>query len=399
MMAPLYTTTLAEIADLNPALGEALRDDEPVTFIPMSAVDAEMATTDSSTVRPYSEVSKGYTPFVDGDVLVAKITPCFENGKIAQARLGRRVGFGSTEFHVVRPHPNRADARYLLHFLRQERVRLEGERKMTGSAGQRRVPEHFLAGLRIPLPPLTEQRRIAQLLDNADALRAKRRSVRDRLNTLSQSVFIDMFGDPDTNPKGWSKTVLGELISVGPQNGLYKPASDYGTGTPILRIDAFYDGMITDLATLKRVRLSDEEQALYGLHPDEIVINRVNSREYLGKSALIPALSEPTVFESNMMRFGVHGDSVRPTFLIHYLQTGFVRSRILQSAKDAINQSSINQQDVKALPVLVPPMAVQVLFAQRLASTARLDALNRDSLTELDSLFASLQDRAFAGEL
>ena len=78
-----------------------------------------------------------------------------------------------------------------------------------------------------------------------------------------------------------------------------------GTGTPILRIDGFYDGVVTGLTTLKRVRVTDEEQSLYGLHPGEIVINRVNSREYLGKSAQIPFLSEPIVFESNMMRFDI----------------------------------------------------------------------------------------------
>ena len=198
----------------------------------MAAVDADSVTAVDRETRSYSEVSKGYTPFIDGDVLVAKITPCFENGKIAQARLSRRYGFGSTEFHVVRPRSDRVDARYLVHFLRQERIRKQGESRMTGSAGQRRVPEHFLAGLTIPLPPLPEQRRIAEILDKADALRAKRRAALAQLDTLTQSIFLDMFGDPATNPKGW------------PVDALRNIADTTSGGTPKRDVDAYFGGPI-----------------------------------------------------------------------------------------------------------------------------------------------------------
>jgi type I restriction enzyme S subunit len=97
---------------------------------------------------------------------------------------------------------------------------------------------------------------------------------------------------------------LGDSIVGGPQNGLYKHSSSYGEGTPILRIDGFYGGLIDDAASLKRLRLTSEELEKYRLRPDDIVINRVNSPEYLGKSALVPFMKEPTVFESNMMRLG-----------------------------------------------------------------------------------------------
>src|ERR1700687_2468903 len=123
MSVALRTARLIDVAELNPRFVESLEMNTLVSFVPMSAVSAERASTISTEERPYREVSKGYTPFLDGDVLVAKITPCFENGKIAQASLPHRIGFGSTEFHVVRPRAGEADARYLLHFLRQEHVR------------------------------------------------------------------------------------------------------------------------------------------------------------------------------------------------------------------------------------------------------------------------------------
>jgi len=208
-----------------------------------------------------------------------------------------------------------AEPRFVSHFFQTPDYWAQIAKSARGVA-QPGVNATTLKALKIPLPPLPEQRRIAEILDKADALRAKRRAALAQLDTLSQAIFHDMFGDPATNPKGWPQKPLGALITDGPQNGLYKPASEYGSGTPILRIDAFYDGVVTKLPSLKRVRISAEEQLLYALHEGEIVINRVNSREYLGKSAVIPELSEPTVFESNMMRFDVDREIVNTVYLI-----------------------------------------------------------------------------------
>jgi len=399
MSNAIRTAKLTEIAELNPGLAESLESETPVSFVPMSAVTAETASTTGGEERSYGQVSKGYTPFLNGDVLIAKITPCFENGKIAQATLSHRFGFGSTEFHIVRPRADKAEARYLLHFLRQERIRRDGERKMTGSAGQRRVPEHFFASLEIPVPPLEKQRRIAEVLDRAEALRAKRRAALAQLDMLTQAIFLDMFGDPAANPKRWPRLRLGDVIAIGPQNGIYKPASDYGSGTPILRIDTFYDGAVTKLATLKRVRLSEDERNLYGLHISDILVNRVNSMEYLGKCALIPELQEPTVFESNMMRLAVDRGRIEPRYVVQFLQTGFIKSQILTAAKHAVNQSSINQVEVKGFRVNVPPISLQREFSGRVAAVEKLKAVQRVSLAEMDAFFAALQYRAFRGEL
>ena len=213
-MATASSVPLAQVAALNPRLLKTLSDQTPISFVPMAAVSAEEAMVTSPMERPYVEVRKGYTYFESGDVLVAKITPCFENGKIAEAVLPRQYGFGSTEFHVVRPKSGQLEGRYLHYFLRQTRIRIEGERRMTGSGGQRRVPEDFLAQLVIPLPPLPEQRRIAAILDQADALRAKRREALAQLDSLTQSIFIEMLGNPVDNPNGWEVAPLGEVGSL-----------------------------------------------------------------------------------------------------------------------------------------------------------------------------------------
>ena len=197
--------TIDVVAQVNPTLAAADRPDldEIVCFVPMAAVSEETLSIEAQAERPFSEVAKGYTPFKRGDVLVAKITPCFENGKMALAdNLAHELGFGTTEFHVFRPS-ERITGPYLFNFLRAPAVRKAGAMKMKGAAGQRRVPADFFAALQIPLPPLAEQKRIAGILDAADALRAKRREAIAQLDTLLQSTFLDMFGDPVTNPMGW----------------------------------------------------------------------------------------------------------------------------------------------------------------------------------------------------
>lgn len=331
-----------------------------------------------------------------GDVLVARMPDPLGRACIFPGVSKRSVTV--VDVCIIRPKANSLDNLWLMHCLNASECRNQIAGFATGTT-RSRISRGNLVKIKIPLPPLDEQRRIAAVLDKAEELRAKRRAVLALLDSLGQAIFLEMFGDPVTNPKGWQVVKLADLIVEGPQNGLYKHASDYGSGTPILRIDAFYDGAVTKLSNLKRVRITEDEQKLFGLRSDDIVINRVNSMEYLGKSALIPELSEPTVFESNMMRFAVDPYQVNPRYFVDFLQSSFIKGQIINSAKHAVNQSSINQQDVKGFQVNVPPLNLQHEFARRIAAVEKLKAVHRAALSELDALFASLQYRAFRGEL
>jgi type I restriction enzyme S subunit len=159
-------TKLTEVCTLNPAKpkSDQIASDLPVTFVPMAAVDAESGTIANPSIREYSSVAKGFTSFQENDVLMAKITPCMENGKSAIAlSLSNGIGFGSTEFHIFRPSAA-ALPEYVFHFIRQESFRKSSEANMTGSVGQKRVPASFLNEYDFPLPPLAEQRRIVAKL-------------------------------------------------------------------------------------------------------------------------------------------------------------------------------------------------------------------------------------------
>lgn len=288
------------------------------------------------------------------------------------------------------------DKNYLWHTLSHVEKTLLGKGR---GATFLQVNKDDIQSLNISLPPLAEQKRIAAILDKADEIRRKREQTIAKLDQLAQSIFVEMFGDAATNPKKWPCIKLSELIKTGPQNGLYKPSNDYGSGTFILRIDAFYDGVVTKIDNLKRVRLSENEISLFGLNKEDIVINRVNSLDYLGKSALIPQLKEPTVFESNMMRFAVDVNRLEPLYLVTFLQSKFIKNQILSCAKNAVNQSSINQQDVKGFLVNLPPLSLQKNFVKRKQAIEKLKYENIAALTKQTQLFASLQHQAFTGNL
>jgi type I restriction enzyme S subunit len=196
---------------------------------------------------------------------------------------------------------------------------------------------------------------------------------------------------------------FGELISDGPQNGLYKPASFYGDGTLIVRIDAFYDGTIAAWGELKRVRLTDKERSQFALRNDDILVNRVNSPKFLGKCALVRKLKEPCVYESNMMRLRLDTSRALPDYAILYLQSlpGLVELR--KNAKHAVNQSSINQEDVKGAMFNLPPLPEQQEIVRRVqglfALADQLEARLAKARGQVEKLTPSLLARAFAGQL
>ena len=190
---------LSDLAEVNPR-SPSPTDGETVSFVAMADV-SESGVIDNVELR---KTSTGYTPFAVGDVLVAKITPCFENGKGAHVQgLPTRCGLGSTEFHVLRPRSTTSD-RYLYHLTRTSQFRLRGEGLMSGSAGQRRVPTEFFSRYAVRLPPLEEQRWIAEILDTIDeTIQATERVIVKRTAKL-EGLIEELAGR-------WTRTAIAHL--------------------------------------------------------------------------------------------------------------------------------------------------------------------------------------------
>lgn len=395
------TVPLTEVAAINPRFERSAFPDpmELVSFVPMAQVSEAAGAILNEGCRRLIDVQKGFTPFSDRDVLVAKITPCFENGKIAHARIRKRAGFGSTEFHVIRAASSRLDDRYLFHFLRQPSIRALGEKRMTGSGGQRRVPKPFLESLQIPLPSLEEQRRIAAILDKADALRAKRREAIAKFDQLLQSVFLDMFGDPVSNPKHWSETaLLGDVADI--VSGITKGRR---TTLPTRKVPYLAVSNVQDRAlkldVIKMIEATDDEIDRYRLVPDDLLLTEGGDPDKLGRGALWNGELNECIHQNHVFRVRLTSKNLHPMFLSWLVGSARGKRYFAKQAKQTTGIASINMRQLRGFPLLVPPIALQERFADlaKRLQTQRV-SIQRDT-ERLDALFASLRHRAFSGTL
>lgn len=287
---------------------------------------------------------------------------------------------------------------YLLRYLKSP-VGIAQIRSKTRGAVRDNLAFSSLSDVNIPIGSILEQRKIIKLLSDAERLLEKRQISISYCDKLIQDAFYKFFGDPYYNTRNFPVVKLGECFSLEPQNGVYVPLSEYGKGTKILRIDSFNDGQTISVENLKKVNISGEVIEKYSLVENDIIINRVNSRELLGKIGIVPHLEESVVFESNMMRFAVKEKVIRPTYLLKLFLSPFIKSQIRRAAKDAVNQSSINQQDIKSINIVLPPIELQKSFEYVVERTNQIKQKLISSQIELKKLYWSISSSAFRGNL
>ena len=244
---------LIDVCDINPR-AQAIDDNLEVSFVAMPDV-SEDGKINTGNIRSYCEVKKGFTCFQEGDVLFAKITPCMENGKGALAvGLKNGIGCGSTEFHVLRPNTEILQGKWLYYFTSWSAFRKDAERHMTGSAGQKRVPKAYLEKYELQIPTLSEQLYQVKSLDRVKAVIELRKRELRNLDDLIKARFVEMFGNPITNAKGWD---VAELNSVcdGIGDGLHgTPEYDENGEYPFINGNNLMDGVIDITPTTKMVK-------------------------------------------------------------------------------------------------------------------------------------------------
>jgi type I restriction enzyme S subunit len=385
---------LEDIAEINPAPPRGLPGSETVAFVPMASV-SETGSMRVLEHKLVSELNGGYSNFRSGDILLAKITPCFENNKIALADIDTDHGFGSTEFHVIRAQTSVLDSRYLINFLRQDALREAGTRRMTGSAGQKRVPRLFLANLMVPLPPINEQRRIAAILDQADDLRRKRRQSLTLLDDFVTSVFIKFFGDPVTNERHWNLLPIGDLdikIADGNYAEKYPSAADFlDDGVPFVRAENLRD-MTIDGSNMRFISIEKHAKLRKGhLHTDDVLIT---TRGRIGEVALVPASYSGANVNAQIVILRSQSRNITPLYLAHVLRFYRIRS-VLQSYQTGVALKQLPIRSLRAIKIPLPPQSDQQRYAQAMAEIHSLKKTTQQSEATLDRLFASLQHRAF----
>lgn len=298
-------------------------------------------------------------------------------------------------FRVV-PKANRVEKNYLRHVI--EMALVEMERHLHGATMQHVNRAEFL-GTRIPLPPLPEQRRIAAILDQAEALRAKRRTALAKLDTLAQSIFIEMFGDPATNLKGFPITEVGDLADV--QGGLQVTTArkDHPIEVPYLRVANVYRSSL-DLSVIKLIRATEAEIARTALKKgDLLIVEGHGNAEEIGRSALWDGSVELCIHQNHIIRARFDQRKIDSIFACAYLNSPAGRRHLLRAGKTTSGLNTISVSEVRGTPIAMPPLPLQKTFANRLRVFGRLKETHESSLAHLDSLFATLQHRAFRGEL
>lgn len=250
--------------------------------------------------------------------------------------------------------------------------------------------------VKVPLPPLAEQRRIAAILDKADALRAKRREAITKLDQLLQSVFLDMFGDPVTNPKGWVKRELSEICDPSDRvnYGVVQPGDDFAGGVPLVRVGDIEGGHL-DASSIKTI--DPEIEAAYGrsrLKGSELLVSCVGS---IGTIASVPMSAVGYNIARAITRVPL-ADPESRSFVRECLRTSGVQRYFAEKTR-TVSQPTLNVSFVKSAPIICPPASLVWKFC-RLADAVEQKMQSMGSSEVMTAqLFQSLQEQAFSGQL
>jgi len=378
----------------------------------MAAVDARTGAISQQETRPYGLVKKGYTYFADGDVLFAKITPCMQNGKHAIARsLIDGLGFGTTEFHVIRPGPN-VTAEWVHSFIRQPWVLQEATRYFTGAVGQQRVPEHFLADLDLPLPPIPEQRRIAGILKEQMAeVEQARKATEAQLEAaraLPAAYLREVFESEEA--KNWPRKKIGDVAKV--QSGYaFKSEWFVESGIRLLRNANVFQGHLAwdDVVYLSNSRRGEFED--YELQKGDVILSLDRPVVKNGlKVARVTDNDLPSLLLQRVGRFRITG-GVLPEFLYSFLQTPrFIRA--ITGHDQSLGVPHVSPGQVEDVEIPIPPIPVQhqtvAMVREQTANAEKLllrlkckeDGAEQEGATDVvDKLPAALLRRAFSGDI
>jgi len=245
-----------------------------------------------------------------------------------------------------------------------------------------------------PLAPLREQQQIVEILDSVDDLINYSERILQKKLALRKAMLASLTSAKEAN------ATMADVLEESPKNGLYRPWSDYGDdGVPIIRIDSIRGGEVDGIETLRRVRINASEGRIFGVRPGDILINRVNTADLVGKSAIIRDVTECTVFESNIMRCHIKEGIARARYIALWLGTGVATSHFRNSAKSAIGQASINQRDVTSCPVALPSLPDQLSLIQRFESVRLAINLRKGELLQLRLLKQGLMGDLLTGRV
>ena len=323
-----------------------------------------------------------------GDILLSVRAPV---GPTNVAPTACCIGHGLA---AIRAKPNLAEQGFVRHFFKYiEPVLFRRGQGSTVAA----INRHEVEQLQIPLPPLSEQRRIVEILDQADELQRKRAEADEKARRILPTLFIGMFGDPATNPLGWTAGTLGNVISEA-QYGISTRADADESGISILRMNNIDIRGRLNLSDLKYVNLDQELRRKYMLAPGDILFNRTNIKELVGKTGLWRGELE-AVPDSHVIRVRLDRQQTLPEFVWAYMNTQFMKHVLFNRARQAIGLVNINAEELRSFPLFIPELRLQKAFADRVKDIEKLVTVSGRARSTQDRVIHVLTHRAFSGDL
>ncbi len=283
---------------------------------------------------------------------------------------------------------SKVDSTYLYYFFKANQKKLIS---LGVGGAQPNISGGILKSLQIPLPPLPEQRRIADRLDAADRLRQLDAQVVAKYDELKRSLFLEMFGDPVVNERGWEEGIVRDVCE----------SVKYGTSAkagaegryPYLRMNNIDALGSMDYSKLKYIDASEAEYEKYGVHKGDILFNRTNSAELVGKTGLIDD-DKVRILAGYLIRVRVN-ERARPEFLWAFMNTQRVKARLRLMCKSIVGMANINAKELQTIPMYIPPMEKQGKYADRLSAINRLQSLARASAGCGEEVFGGILGEVF----
>lgn len=331
--------------------------------------------------NPKFTLEKGVSVNVD-DLIIA-----WDGANAGKVGVGLNGVIGST-LARLRVENMPVESAYLFHYLDSKFDVIKSQR--TGATIPH-VNGGELRNMPIPLPSPPEQRRIAALLDRADALRQKDRQLLAHYDKLAQSIFLDLFGDPVKNEKGWEKAQIRDLVRE-VKYGTSKPAEEVGNYVYLRMNNITYEGH-WNFSDLKYINLTKGEEPKYLLQKGDLVFNRTNSKELVGKTAVYQ-LAEPMAIAGYLIRSRTN-EKAEPEYISAYLNSKHGKATLKGMCKNIIGMANINAQEFQNIGILRPPLSLQTHFARAMEQIEQQKAVVRQQLVASEGLFARLLQESF----
>lgn len=341
---------------------------------------------------PTSALKRDEQVLQEGDLLVSSANSWNLVGKACWVpKLAHRSTFGGF-VSAIRPDRRLVDDRYLFRFVTSQRTQATVRSYARQTTNIANLDLKRLAALSVPLPPLSEQRRIAAILDHADTLRTKRRKSTEQLNEFSKAVFVDMFGDPVTNPLAWELKPLGQFGILDRGVSRHRPRNDPALlGGPYQLVQT---GEVANSGGY--IRQTEQSYSELGLKQSKLWPSGTLCITIAANIAKTGILKFDACFPDSVVGFKPITDPIDSEYVRVWLT--FLQSTLEASAPESA-QKNINLAILRALPIPVPPVELRRRFDARLQHLNRVADQASESASTLDALFSSLQSRAFRGEL